>query len=998
MLMHDPAHTGYTTDTLPSGQLSLKWKVGLGERVEVTMQPIVSEGLVYVGVMNGKLYAINADSGQIEWVYQAGGPISHTAAAADGTVYFGSHDGKIYALDAQTGVRRWAYATAGPVLSSPIVVAQTVLVGSFDGHLYALNTDGGTLKWRYQSGNRVWTSPAADVAHNRVYFGSEDMRAYCVTLDEGEYVWDTPLQGISMRNTYPVLSGDTVIFSTVKPGVESYAPAVGEDWPFPDPRNPVQVWNSFYNSHPERRPLYFLDSATGDDLWNSAQNRYTPLPIPYWGMLVPIVSPDGHAWFPASGGGGDHSLDHDMRLWKIDLSTGAYSQAASQDEYMLRFDETGRHTMAGGKYYYTIDADVGLYNPQTHAKQAIFGNGFGNHRNPLDDPPTVHLWRYSGSLAFGGGVSASSPLVIAGGTGYYVSYTWLYAITSDDLTVPGVVNLGFDPTAGPPSTTSSFADFKAQLQDQVLQIISSGHVQPRPVYWGWSRGNIHTFWREGEVLAALARTMPYLDSSTQQALRGYLHDEASTYLFDEPYSYRERCFVHSIDGIIDPCDSNAYPGEIRTRWFADDLNVIAENLYAMWTYAHYTQDWTLIANNWSKISQLFNRLRTNFDYNLGIVIERESNGSPKRWHTPDFKINTQIAAMFGVSQMAAQHGDGTVQSQSESLLNQLLSTRTQIGRYVQTLYDNGTFHHVGPDYLNWSHDVFPYQGYRNRSTDTRQVLWMDGQTTEIFGFPHTSSGSGIIHDDTPGAIGLYENLIHFYPLYPELGASLAASLLTEIQMYVDSVENLNPWWYQSDSAFAAQGGSENLYNHAHLSAAMFQTKAYVLGETFAELAPQLPWTFADSDFRDIYRLQNLVALLDSYEPDPGTESSKTVDRATANQDDILTYTITLVGSGQAMTLSDPIPEGASYVAGSASVDPDVGDLDDSAGEITWSGTLDRGETIHITFQVRVQASTPTAIENVALLQLVGSATTTYPLQATTIANGYRVFLPLLIRY
>ena len=50
MLMHDPAHTGYTPDTLipdpPSGQLYLKWKVGLGERVEITMQPIVEIAFV----------------------------------------------------------------------------------------------------------------------------------------------------------------------------------------------------------------------------------------------------------------------------------------------------------------------------------------------------------------------------------------------------------------------------------------------------------------------------------------------------------------------------------------------------------------------------------------------------------------------------------------------------------------------------------------------------------------------------------------------------------------------------------------------------------------------------------------------------------------------------------------------------------------------------------------------------------------------------------------
>lgn len=991
MLMHDLAHTGYASSTLTSNQLNLKWKVGLGERLEITMQPIVVGDMVYVGVMNGKLYAINADTGQIAWSYQAGGAISHTPAVIGGTVYFGCEDAKIYALDAQTGVLRWTYTTGGPVLSSPIVVDDTILIGSFDGYLYALNTDG-TRKWRYQTGGRVWTSPAVDEANRRVYFGSEDMHAYCLHLDSGGYIWDTQLQGISMRNTYPVLGDDTVIFSTIKPGVESYAP--WEDWPFPASGTPVEVWNNFYHTYPERRPLYFLDAATGDDKWSHSQNHYTPLPIPYWGLIEPLVDPDGNAWLPASGGGGDHALNHDDRLWKIDLATGQYTQAASQDEYMMRTDETGRHTMSGGKYYYVIDADVAVYDPQTHTKQAIFGNGFGNHRNPLDDPPTVQLHRYGGSLPFGGGVSGSSPLVIAGGVGYYISYSWLYAITPESVSSPGVVDLGVDHTSGPPSTSLSYADFKAELQDQVQQIIASGHIQPRPHYWGWTTKNIYSFWREGEVIVSLARTMPYLDAAMQSSLRSYLQDEAQTYLFDEPYSYRARCLIYDI-GLVDPCSSGSYSDEILTYWFADDLNIVAENLYAMWAYAHYTNDWALISSNWSKVSNLFDRLHNSWDSSLDIIIERNNDGSPKRWHTGDFKINLQIAAMYGASQMAAHQGDASMQSQAESMLSELFSTRTEIGQYVRTLYDDGTFDRAEPEDLIWTYDVFPYQGYRDRDSDVRQVQWMDGQLVEVFGFPHTTGTSGIVSDDTPGTLGHYEDLLHFHYLYLELGQHLADNLYNETKMYVDTVENLNPWWYWSDASVAMQGGSENLYNHAHISAAMFQVKAYVLGVEFEDLAPQLPWTFADTDFQDIYRLQNLVALLGTYELD-SADSYKNVSPSIANHDDTLTYTLTLYGSGQSMTLTDPIPPGTSYVSGSAGVTPNTGTLTPTSSQITWVGTLAEGESVEITFQVQVEMTMPTAIENVAQLELDGGSES-YDLTATFIANGFKTYLPIVMK-
>ena len=167
--MHDATRSGATTQTLnPSGQLYQQWKFSFGERVEVEVQPIVANGRVYVGVMNGKMYCLNATTGAQLWAYQAGGGIPHTAAVADGRLYFGSLDGQVYALDAASGAPLWKYRTGGAVYSAPAVVDGTVYIGSLDGSLYALNAENGNLRWRFDTGGRVATSPA--VANGRVYF------------------------------------------------------------------------------------------------------------------------------------------------------------------------------------------------------------------------------------------------------------------------------------------------------------------------------------------------------------------------------------------------------------------------------------------------------------------------------------------------------------------------------------------------------------------------------------------------------------------------------------------------------------------------------------------------------------------------------------------------------------------------------------------------------------------------------------------------------------
>ena len=59
---------------------------------------IGSDGTVYVGSLDKKLYAINGKSGVKLWEFETGGVVeSCTAIGSDGTVYVGSND-KLYAI------------------------------------------------------------------------------------------------------------------------------------------------------------------------------------------------------------------------------------------------------------------------------------------------------------------------------------------------------------------------------------------------------------------------------------------------------------------------------------------------------------------------------------------------------------------------------------------------------------------------------------------------------------------------------------------------------------------------------------------------------------------------------------------------------------------------------------------------------------------------------------------------------------------------------------
>ena len=77
------------------------------------------------------------------WEFETGGIVeSSPAIGSDGTVYVGSHDKKLYAINGKSGVKLWEFETGQLVGSSPAIGSDgTVYVGSKDKKLYAIITE-----------------------------------------------------------------------------------------------------------------------------------------------------------------------------------------------------------------------------------------------------------------------------------------------------------------------------------------------------------------------------------------------------------------------------------------------------------------------------------------------------------------------------------------------------------------------------------------------------------------------------------------------------------------------------------------------------------------------------------------------------------------------------------------------------------------------------------------------------------------------------------------
>ncbi len=65
--------------------------------------PAVSRGYVYVGSLDGKVYCLNAATGEKVWEFVTGDAVFSSPAVSGGNVYVGSDDGKVYCLRAAVG-------------------------------------------------------------------------------------------------------------------------------------------------------------------------------------------------------------------------------------------------------------------------------------------------------------------------------------------------------------------------------------------------------------------------------------------------------------------------------------------------------------------------------------------------------------------------------------------------------------------------------------------------------------------------------------------------------------------------------------------------------------------------------------------------------------------------------------------------------------------------------------------------------------------------------
>lgn len=173
----------------------VKWRFYTG-RAEPS--PLVKNGVAYFGTASGEFYALDLDRRRPRWVFRPGVKITGSPALAGGRLYFGDYAGRVFAVNARTGNLVWS-ASAGAggfasrVYGTVAVAGGRVFAPSFLSGLSAFSARTGRLLWRLPVGAPLYSSPG--VYRNRVYFGTYGSVVYSVDARSGRILWTRPAGG-----------------------------------------------------------------------------------------------------------------------------------------------------------------------------------------------------------------------------------------------------------------------------------------------------------------------------------------------------------------------------------------------------------------------------------------------------------------------------------------------------------------------------------------------------------------------------------------------------------------------------------------------------------------------------------------------------------------------------------------------------------------------------------------------------------------------------------
>lgn len=885
MLGANPQRTSWNSEEV-RGNLSVEWYHPIEPYIPYKIQPIAANNKIYVSTARG-LYAFSAITGELLWVYPTELPLGHSPTIANvngrSVAFVGGYDHIIHAIDANSGEPVSGYkpfeAGAG-FETNPLVINNIIYAGNRDGYFYSLDATTGNLIWKFKTEGPILFSAA--YKNGIVYFASNDSHAYALNANNGSQVWKSQkLPGAGFHSYWPVIYSDktsgkdyviftsgenyshvvmsltgeetNTLFSAIPVGdyVGPTSNTIPGDWAPGTVSMDVSIISSYYQNRPDRRTVFVLDAATGQEFTYDSNKDGTAEYAPFtWSGVThsgskypPVINGYDGVYYQSTAyySGGWVSRGGPMG-WKFGTSYVSLVHTGNGPQSTIGHasDEPMAYSSGGKLIYWSLccDREAGSYdvtipmgqpnrdwyfwgyslanNTLAPGYQEMYNNGDPSAYNNMDGWQVYSGKNQSRNGVYGKHGTTQSPPIPYQGK--------LYFLRGNSL-------IAFSPTGANPQTPLPLAtivpiqnlitiptkdELSQKLEEEVNKLLSAGPL--RPGYhaagfidlfgYGWYTdehefGEIFDYFQNpADTVYTLLLAYPHLSPSVQTQVKTYLQ----TY-YGPGSKYDFTKIVHVGWGSGMPREILDIPFEVKNTWgqpyrspYDPSTHPICSicgywtnfppfSFYAAWQYTK------IIGNNDPIFAKsIFDQMSSKLEPPLTdeVFIKRP------------YWLNLYIAGYKGYLEL--QKLAGYPQDQSKlSIYQHLLDLRVN----------------------HFSKDT-PY--------------------------PALGSSSGS-QESYNNALAIARN---FMFLTPELADYLNQHIYAQIRTAVDEYTYVAPYWFVSkfDNSYG-EGTFQSLYDYPSL----FQAKAYILKDPYEQL---VKWLDVPAFPRgDLFYIQNLVAALNA---------------------------------------------------------------------------------------------------------------------------------------
>lgn len=177
-------------------QLRRLWSVNVGDGQGDKfnrLQPVLAGGRLYAASNDGRVYAVDAETGRTVWRQRIDDLITGGVGFGGNMVLVGTENSGVVAFAADSGEILWEATVTSEVLSPPMTNGRVVVVQSVDDNITGLNANNGQQLWIYES-----TAPELSVrgtsgpriVDNFVLAAFANGAVVSVAIDNGTLRWE----------------------------------------------------------------------------------------------------------------------------------------------------------------------------------------------------------------------------------------------------------------------------------------------------------------------------------------------------------------------------------------------------------------------------------------------------------------------------------------------------------------------------------------------------------------------------------------------------------------------------------------------------------------------------------------------------------------------------------------------------------------------------------------------------------------------------------------